>query len=305
MKELEVFIEMAAEHYGGKDTKWNAVAAVEGVKVFIRLMVFHKSGYKILLDGGESENTGEAAESYEPSGAPHPPTRLNPMREYLGAASGGYLNASSRRNGVQPMGGQFSQSMEGRAMQAMSNFSKNMTRNSKPSWTRSNEVACVPAEEGATLKKESRITSAGFLGKLFVTGEVLLIARPLLYVLLIKRFGLRSWKPWLSSLAIDVSGTTLLYTVDHILRQRYAKIADKRESVYVPFSDMERKELRRRHLAWAFYVMRDPFFVAYTRRPFEKMESNLQPAPLIGALASKVVELILGVQAFYMYTAAS
>lgn len=32
MKELEVFIEMAAEHYGGKDTKWNAVAAVEGVK---------------------------------------------------------------------------------------------------------------------------------------------------------------------------------------------------------------------------------------------------------------------------------
>lgn len=126
-------------------------------------MVFHKSGYKILLDGGESENTGEAAESYEPSGAPHPPTRLNPMREYLGAASGGYLNASSRRNGVQPMGGQFSQSMEGRAMQAMSNFSKNMTRNSKPSWTRSNEVACVPAEEG---------------GKFLVPLSILIFFRP-------------------------------------------------------------------------------------------------------------------------------
>lgn len=34
------------------------------------------------------------------------------------------------------------------------------------------------------------------------------IVRPLLYVLLIRHYGLRSWKPWLASLLLDVTGIT-------------------------------------------------------------------------------------------------
>jgi hypothetical protein len=41
---------------------------------------------------------------------------------------------------------------------------------------------------------------------------VLLILRPLLYVLLIRRYGLRSWLPWLLSLALDATGMTVLYS---------------------------------------------------------------------------------------------
>lgn len=48
--------------------------------------------------------------------------------------------------------------------------------------------------------------------KALVVGEVLLILRPLLYVLLIRRYGLRSWLPWLLSLAFDATGMTVLYS---------------------------------------------------------------------------------------------
>lgn len=50
----------------------------------------------------------------------------------------------------------------------------------------------------------------GLYGRLFLTGEALLIMRPLIYVLLISKYGVRSWKPWLLSLAIDLIGMSIL-----------------------------------------------------------------------------------------------
>ena len=47
--------------------------------------------------------------------------------------------------------------------------------------------------------------------KFMVVGEVLLILRPLLYVMMIRRHGLRSWRPWLSALAVDATGMAILY----------------------------------------------------------------------------------------------
>ena len=43
-----------------------------------------------------------------------------------------------------------------------------------------------------------------------MTGEVLFIVRPLIYVLLIRKYGIRSWKPWLLSLAMDLTGMGIL-----------------------------------------------------------------------------------------------
>lgn len=34
--------------------------------------------------------------------------------------------------------------------------------------------------------------------------------RPLIYVIFIKKFGMKSWKPWLLSLAVDISSMSLL-----------------------------------------------------------------------------------------------
>lgn len=54
------------------------------------------------------------------------------------------------------------------------------------------------------------LSEQGHCGALFVTGEVLFITRPLIYVLLIRKYGSRSWTPWFLSLAVDLIGTSFL-----------------------------------------------------------------------------------------------
>lgn len=43
-----------------------------------------------------------------------------------------------------------------------------------------------------------------------MTGEALFILRPLIYVLFIRKYGIRSWTPWLISLAVDLTGMGVL-----------------------------------------------------------------------------------------------
>lgn len=54
------------------------------------------------------------------------------------------------------------------------------------------------------------LSEQGHRGALFVTGEVLFITRPLIYVLLIRKYGSRSWTPWFISLVVDLLGTSFL-----------------------------------------------------------------------------------------------
>lgn len=48
------------------------------------------------------------------------------------------------------------------------------------------------------------------MGLYFFIGEVLLVSRPLIYVLFIRKYGIRSWTPWFLSLAIDCIGNSIL-----------------------------------------------------------------------------------------------
>lgn len=54
----------------------------------------------------------------------------------------------------------------------------------------------------------SFLSEKGISGSLFLMGEVIFIARPLVYVLLIRKYGVKSWLPWLVSLSIDIIGMT-------------------------------------------------------------------------------------------------
>lgn len=48
-------------------------------------------------------------------------------------------------------------------------------------------------------------SAKGVSGRLFLVGEVVHIFRPLVYVLLIRKFGIKSWTPWLVSLAVELT----------------------------------------------------------------------------------------------------
>ena len=66
----------------------------------------------------------------------------------------------------------------------------------------------APMVERPTLSK--LLSAKGTIGALFVMGEVLFITRPLIYVLFIRKYGIRSWIPWFLSLAVDFTGLGFL-----------------------------------------------------------------------------------------------
>ncbi|KVH89152.1 Peroxisome membrane protein, Pex16 [Cynara cardunculus var. scolymus] len=240
--------------------------------VLVRLALLRNSGYKMLLHGGETMNDGK-----DPNDANQQPVHGRLLRQ----GQNGNLTR------------------EGRALSAMSRFGENARVLSDPTWFRRVEhhqraIMEPPETSVKRLTLSSFLSEKGLPGGLFLMGEFMFIARPLIYVLLIRKYGLRSWLPWFVSLSIDLIGmsASTMSLTDH---------EDKRLSLSVP----EKDELRRRKLLLALYLMRDPCFGKYTRQRLESTEKTLEHVPVVGFLAGKLIELLVGVQTRYTYTSGS
>ncbi|XP_042391508.1 peroxisome biogenesis protein 16-like [Zingiber officinale] len=279
LKDAETVVEVAAEHFVGEKHKWNYLALTEAVKAFVRLAAFRDSGFKILLQGGEIVNNDErVSENYN--------TRLGDAR-----MAGG----SNMPGSIHERYGTIQQNLEGRAISALSCFGENAKKLSDQVWLnklRHSSQTAVAKQTLSTLWFQK-----GLSGQLYLSGEVLFILRPLIYVLFIRRCGIRSWKPWLISLAIDLTGMSFL----SFSTNSQPRNGDN----YYHLSSSEKDEMKRRKLVWALYIMRDPFFSKYTKHRLEKTDKYFSQVPLIGFLTAKLVELIVGAQTRYTYTSAS
>ncbi|XP_077245702.1 shrunken seed protein (SSE1) isoform X2 [Tasmannia lanceolata] len=278
LKDLETLVEVMAQHFYGDDSKWNFIAVTEATKALVRLALFRDGGYKMLLHGGELTNEErdlDASESHRGMGTFAKPGECR-------GRNPGHL--------------------EGRALYALSRFGENAKMVSDPTWLNRLQHLNTQTIEPPPLVIDKPTLSTiwsekGLSGASFVTGEVLFILRPLIYVLFIRKYGVRSWIPWLLSLAVDLTGMGIL---SHVTNPNHSI----RENSFT-LSTSEKNEVKRRKLLWAFYLMRDPFFSKYTRHRLENTEKLLAPVPLIGFLVAKFVELIVGAQTRYTYTSAS
>eukprot|EP00898_Chlorokybus_atmophyticus_P008827 jgi/Chlat1/8946/Chrsp94S08252 len=191
------------------------------------------------------------------------------------------------------------------------------------------EAADVDLEAGraiATQVASSRhiLSAARTARRLVLAGEVLHIVRPLVYALAIRRYGLRSWKPWLLSMAFNAASDAALARADILTacqavatnqsRDGTNLALDTSQDVYVEgngpgamgaFVEQEREELARRRAMWIFYLLRSPCFDVCTKPSAEALLRTIGSIPLLGTLAGKGYELLLGIQGYYFYTAAS
>ncbi|GAY42059.1 hypothetical protein CUMW_063990 [Citrus unshiu] len=286
LKDLETLVEVVAQHYYGDKKKWNFIAITEATKVLVRLALFQNSGYKMLLHGGETLNiempSDDSNSQLNIRGCPKPE----------GNQRHGYLQNNYGHN---------SWNLEGRALSALNRFGENARMVSEPVWLQriQHQQALMelpaPMVERPTLLK--LLSAKGAIGALFLMGEVLFITRPLIYVLFIRKYGIRSWIPWFLSLAVDFTGLGFLSLAT---RSRH----DGKEQTF-HLSTSEKDELKRRKLLWALYLMRDPFFSKYTRQRLESTGKQLEPVPIIGFLAEKIIELLVGAQTRYTYMSGS
>ncbi|KAI7748612.1 hypothetical protein M8C21_012412, partial [Ambrosia artemisiifolia] len=262
MKDVETLVEVIAQQFYGDDNKWNFIAVTEATKVLARLALLHNSAYKVLLHGGETINDGKDTND------------ANQQQTHIRLSQKG-------RNG------HFTR--EGRALAALSRFGENARMISNPTWLHSPQHNQQTDIKRHTLL--SILSEKGFPGGLMLMGEVMFIARPLVYVLLIRKYGPRSWFPWFVSLTIDLIGMSSS-TLSSMSGQKHRKLH---------LSDSEKDELRRRKLLLALYLVRDPCFGKYTRQRLESTEKTLEHVPVVGFLAAKLIELLVGAQTRYTY----
>ncbi|KAL8129151.1 LOW QUALITY PROTEIN: hypothetical protein V2J09_018306 [Rumex salicifolius] len=256
MKELEILVEVIAEYYHGDDNKWNFIAITEGIKVLLRLSLFRQSGYKMLLQGGgvpNAEIEGDSSDSQ------------NKISEFSKSSE---LQSSSLH--VQKTFG-----LEGRALSALAQLGKNarMAYSSTLVNRVDHQIHIVKptALEKPTLA--AILSEKGVCGGLFLTGELLFILRPFIYVLCMKKYGRQSWTPWIISLFVDLAG---------MFASLKATRSKHNSSKQIAFSITEKDELKRRRMVLALYVMRDPFFCKYTRTKLESTQKALEPVPVVG-----------------------
>lgn len=167
-------------------------------------------------------------------------------------------------------------------------------------------------EVQATVKQQQALATS-----LLKAGELAHMCRPLAYVMALRIYGRRSWKPWLLSLAVDVASGHL--------SNLGAKVAQKeiKSEATMPglstsgsmlllyslqafkWTPVEQRELTRRKLLIMYYLIRSPFFDQYTKGVVDTALSVLRPVPLFGTLAEKAGEILYGIQQYYTYTSAS
>ncbi|KAJ3693974.1 hypothetical protein LUZ60_009454 [Juncus effusus] len=254
LKDGEAVVEVASQHFFGQDGKWSFLAAMEGVKALVRLAAFRESGYKMLLQGGEAVNEGKGLDKTFPK------------------------NEGPSHNFPDNL----PKNLEGRALAALNKFGESSIKRSAPSTPASKlTLSTIWHERGAS-------------GQLFLIGEVIHVLRPFLYVLFIRKYGIKSWAPWLVSLSVDLIGMSII-----------SNATGTGNGSRYQLSETEKEELRRRKNILALYIIRDPFFTKYTRNRLEKVDKLLSPVPLVSFFTSKFIELLIGIQTRYTYTSGS
>ncbi|CAN1308517.1 Peroxisome biogenesis protein 16, partial [Linum perenne] len=114
IKELETLVEVASQHYFGDDKKWNFIALTEATKVVVRLALFRNSGYRMLLQGGETPNVENPS---DPSRTSKPGNHNEPHD---------FPNMNGRSQGTG----------RGKALSALNRFRENAQTLAEPDWLR-------------------------------------------------------------------------------------------------------------------------------------------------------------------------
>lgn len=197
----------------------------------------------MLLHGGETINDGSESDDSSPQGVP----------------------------GILKNHGQTPSNLEGRAMSALNKFGENARTVSEPTWLRrvqhqqaimeppSNTFffcksfsvyvllffiymffVVITASVVETPSLSVFLSEKGIPGGLYLTGEVMFILRPLVYVLLVRKYGARSWFPWITSLVVDLLGNGIT---------SFVSIAWKNSNNF-RLTNVEKNEVRQLHFCF-------------------------------------------------------
>lgn len=121
-------------------------------------------------------------------------------------------------------------------------------------------------------------------GRFIRTAELMYIFKPLVHLVCIRRYGIKSWKSYLVPMAIDVAS----------LRIYYKNRGD--------LSREQKQELSRRCVSMLLYLMRSPFYDKYSKQRIASLLTGIgNKVPLMGTISSMILSYIPHWQETYFY----
>ena len=132
------------------------------------------------------------------------------------------------------------------------------------------------------------------------TAETVHALRPAVYALFLWRHGRASWRPFAASLALDLASLAIHSRAQAMLASERPN--PSRHYLDKPYTEKEREELLRRKLVLAMYLLRSPVFELGAQPALERLAGALTRLPLVGALAPRGSELLIGMQQYFSYT---
>eukprot|EP01025_Chloroclados_australasicus_P021636 TRINITY_DN22703_c0_g1_i2.p1 TRINITY_DN22703_c0_g1~~TRINITY_DN22703_c0_g1_i2.p1 ORF type:complete len:409 (-),score=27.55 TRINITY_DN22703_c0_g1_i2:568-1794(-) len=148
-------------------------------------------------------------------------------------------------------------------------------------------------------------------GYLILLSEMIHLSRPVAYLLLIRHYGIRSWKPWIGSLSLDALSRILracsasCYSKSKLRNNgNYSNVLlqQLRQQIW---SLEEVQEFNRRDAQLLLYLLRSPCFDLLTKNFIEMSGRVGGSIPMVGMFVDKVVDILVGIQKYYTYTSAS
>ncbi|XP_053658463.1 peroxisomal membrane protein PEX16 [Anopheles marshallii] len=150
------------------------------------------------------------------------------------------------------------------------------------------KVNCSPSLTSRTWKPPTvgnqahQLTEYG--GKFLMSAEMIYIAKPLIHLACMKRYGSKSWISYLLALALDSASLRMYYRNREVL------------------SKEQRVELSRRCVSMLLYLMRSPFYDRYTHDKIANVLNGIgNNVPWTGTISRLILSYIPHWQETYFY----
>lgn len=287
LQQIEVLVELYAVHSGNgrRINRYDALLVVESLKALVRLAIFRKSDGRLMLHGG-AEGMFDGGDTDDDDG--------------YGDGDGDGDGRGDRRGDGRGDGRDRTDSKANMVLKAFQAFRESRTPMIKDERLRRIDDL---------VERTNRLAS-----KRLFAGEICFIMRPVVYVGMLRVFGIRSWKPWLVSLAVELASAELTRSAwarsnDSALRAARDLASSTGSSIAslyarqgIKLSSRELDELTRRKVLLLLYLLRDPLFGRRTQPVLQAVLGTTSRVPLVGWALSLPVSLLEGIQRYYTYT---
>eukprot|EP00213_Chloropicon_mariensis_P003874 CAMPEP_0197479024 /NCGR_PEP_ID=MMETSP1309-20131121/31009_1 /TAXON_ID=464262 /ORGANISM="Genus nov. species nov., Strain RCC998" /LENGTH=423 /DNA_ID=CAMNT_0043020591 /DNA_START=36 /DNA_END=1307 /DNA_ORIENTATION=+ len=125
--------------------------------------------------------------------------------------------------------------------------------------------------------------------QLLTLAEMLHIFRPVIYCSLLWKDGTKSWKPWVTSLTVELTSLAITHKVT-------------RSASCLKGNPLCVREAEARWARLVLYLARSPFYDGVTNKAMLRFRNWLQPVPLLGMASSAGYDMLDQIQKFYTYT---